>query len=61
MIGSFNFNNVESSVFGLVCKSVKRPLLPAVKTNRIEVPGTSGAFDFGDDVYSLRTITMRIA
>jgi predicted phage tail component-like protein len=61
MIGSFNFNSVESSSFDLVCKSVKRPLLPAVKTNMIELLGASGAYDFGDNEYSLRTITMRIS
>lgn len=60
MIGSFNFNSVDSSVFSLVCKSVKRPLLPAVKVNRIEIPGTSGMYDFGDHEYSMRTITMKI-
>jgi len=61
MIGSFNFNTVESSYYSLVCKSVKRPLLPAVKVKRIELPGTSGAYDFPGNEYSLRTVTMKIA
>lgn len=61
MIGSFSFNDVESSNFNLVCKSVKRPLLPAAKVNRIEIPGASGAYDFDDDSYDLRIITMQIA
>ena len=61
MIGSFNFNNVESSYFSLVCKSVKRPLLPALKVKRIELPVTSGAYDFDDDEYSMRSVTMKIA
>lgn len=61
MIGSFSFNGIESSTFNLVCKSVKRPLLPAAKVNRIEIPGASGAYDFDDDSYDLRTITMQIA
>jgi predicted phage tail component-like protein len=62
MIGSFIFNNVESSTFKLVCKSVKRPLLPAAKLRRIDPPGISGSYDFDDDgqEYSLRTITMKI-
>jgi predicted phage tail component-like protein len=60
MIGSFKFNNVESSSFNLVCKSVKRPLLPALKLKRVELPGASGAYDFEDEEYSLRTITMKI-
>lgn len=60
MIGSFSFNAIDSSSFDLVCKSVKRPLLPAVKTNRVELLGASGVYDFGDHEYSLRLITMRI-
>jgi predicted phage tail component-like protein len=60
MIGSFKFNNVESSSFNLVCKSVKRPLLPALKLKRVELPGASGAYDFEDEEYSLRTVTMKI-
>lgn len=61
MIGSFSFNGVDSSSFSLVCKSVKRPLLPALKVKRIELPGASGSYDFNDDEYSLRQVTMRIA
>jgi predicted phage tail component-like protein len=61
MIGSFKFNNVESSSFNLVCKSVKRPLLPAIKVKRIELPGVSGAYDFENSEYALRSVTMRIA
>lgn len=60
MIGSFNFNGVESDTFKLVCKSIKRPLLPAVKIKRIDLPGSSGVYDFEDNEYSLRTITMRV-
>lgn len=61
MIGSFSLDAVESSIFKLVCKSVKRPLLAAKKVNRIEMAGTSGAYDFEQDEYSLKFITMRIA
>jgi predicted phage tail component-like protein len=61
MIGSFSIDGIESSDYSLVCKSVKRPLLPAMKVQRVEVNGLSGAYDFGDDEYGLRQITMRIA
>lgn len=61
MIGSFSFNNIESSSFNLVCKSVKRPLLPAKKVNRTEKVGASGVYDFDDNEYSLRIVTMKIA
>ena len=61
MIGAFSFNNVESSYFNLVCKSIKRPLLPAVKTKRLEIPGISGVYDFESSEYSMRSVTMKIA
>lgn len=60
MIGSFSFNGVDSTSFKLVCKSVKRPLLPAAKTKRVELAGSSGAYDFDGLEYSLRTVTMKI-
>jgi len=61
MIGAFKFNNVESSIFSLVCKSIKRPLLPAVKLRRIEPVGASGVYDFGINEHDMRRVTMRIA
>ena len=60
MVGSFKFNNIESESFKLVCKSVKRPLLPSVKSNRVEMLGKSGVFDFSEHEYGLRKVTMRI-
>lgn len=62
MVGSFKFNNVESSLFNLVCKSVKRPLLPAAKVRRIEIENASGAYDFDDESvdYGLRSLTIKI-
>lgn len=61
MIGAFNFNNVESSSFSLVCKSVKRPLLPAVKVRRIEPASVSGIYDIDENEYEMREVTMTIA
>lgn len=61
MIGSFRFNNVESESFKLVCKSVKRPLLPGKKVSRTEILGASGAYDFHEDEYDITTLTMHIA
>ena len=60
MIGAFVFNGVESSQFNLVCKSVKRPLLPPVKLRRVELLGISGVYDFDDNEYDMRPITMKI-
>ena len=60
MIGAFRFNEIESSSFNLVCKSVKRPLLPGVKVKRVDLPSASGVYDFDDNEYSFRPLTMRI-
>lgn len=60
-VGSFKFNNIESSSFGLICKSVSRPFLPAAKLKRVDIPGASGVFDFANTEYSNRPITMHIA
>lgn len=62
MVGSFKFNSKESSTFGLICKSVKRPLLPAAKVRRIETENSSGAYDVDDESvdYGLRPLTMKI-
>lgn len=60
MIGRFRFNGIESDSFDLVCKSVKRTLLPAVKLKRFEPGNVSGVYDTSDHEYSMRTLTMRI-
>lgn len=62
MVGSFLFNSIESSEFKLVCKSVKRPLLPAAKVKRVEIGTASGAYDFDeeDTEYGLRQVSMKI-
>jgi len=60
MIGSFSYDGVESSEFDLVCRSVKRPLLPLAKIKRVELPGASGSYDFPGSEYGLRSLSMRI-
>ena len=60
MIGAFKFNETESSEFDLVCKSIKRPLLPQAKVKRVELAGASGAYDFPNTEYGLRELEMRI-
>lgn len=60
MVGSFSFNNIESETFDLVCKSVKRPLLPSVKTSRVDMVGKSGVYDFDGCEYNIRTMTIKI-
>lgn len=60
MIGAFNFNETESAEFDVVCKSIKRPLLPQAKVKRVELAGASGAYDFPNTEYGLRELEMRI-
>ena len=60
MIGAFSYKGVPSSAFDLVCKSVSRPLLPPLKSNLIQLPGSSGVYDAGGVEYDLRDITMKI-
>lgn len=60
MIGSFSFNSILSESFGLVCKSVQRPLLPDRKEDTVDIDGASGLYDYGTDEYSIRNIVMQI-
>lgn len=60
MIGAFKFNDIESSVFDLVCQSVRRPLLPAVKQQRVELSNSSGVYDFNNSEYGLRQVAMKV-
>lgn len=61
MIGQFGFNGKWSNEFNLICKSVNRPLLPAIRPRMIEVYGRSGVIDYGGGDYATRLITMHIA
>ncbi|MFI3115565.1 MAG: phage tail family protein [Clostridia bacterium] len=60
MIGAFKFNDIDSSSFELICKSVKRPLLPAKKNKRVNIASVSGVYDFPDNEYDIRYINMSI-
>lgn len=60
MTGSFRFNGIDSSTFGLICKSVKRPLLPSIKKSSSDSKGTSGIHDRDEYEYDSRQITMKI-
>lgn len=60
MIGAFTYKGVSSSTFNLVCKSVKRPLLAALKSNVIKIPGSSNVYDPGGSNYDLMNLTMKI-
>lgn len=59
MIG-FKFNNIESSTYNIICKSVNRPLLPPLRQKTIEILGRAGVYDYGNDTYDTRLITIHI-
>jgi predicted phage tail component-like protein len=60
MIGSFEFNNINSTDYNLVCKSVNRPILPPLRPRMTEVYGKSGLIDYGGGDYATKQITMHI-
>lgn len=55
MIG-FTFNNIHSSTYGIVAKSINRPLLPVLRSRQLVIPGKHGTYDFADNTYENRTI-----
>ncbi|AKL96618.1 phage tail component [Clostridium aceticum] len=59
--GAFKFRNVHSTSFKIISRSVNRPILPMKRQNKIVVPGRHGTYDFGDNTYEDRSITMEIA
>jgi len=56
----FEYKGIDSSIYGIICKSVSRPLLPAVRMRTAIINGRSGVYDFGGGDYETRQITMHI-
>lgn len=55
----FKYNNRNSlSDFGIVAKSVKRPLLPTLKKNQLAIPGRHGTYNFDGNTYDNRIISV---
>ena len=61
MIGQFEYKGIHSSKYGVYFKSITRPLLPPVKPKMVNISGTSGSYDFGDNDYDNVIISIRIA
>ncbi|MDD5502475.1 MAG: phage tail family protein [Candidatus Thermoplasmatota archaeon] len=55
MIG-FTYNSIHSRTYGIVAKSVNRPLLPALRPRELIIPGRHGVYDFGDNTFDKRII-----
>jgi predicted phage tail component-like protein len=60
MLNGFTFDGIHSGTFGIAAKSVDRSLLPAMKRREIELSRKHGYYDFGDNVYLRRSITVGI-
>ena len=55
----FKYNGKNSfTEFGIIAKSVKRPLLPTLKKKQLVIPGRHGSYDFGDNTFDNRTISV---
>lgn len=59
MIG-FTFNSIASSTYGIVAKSVTRPLLPTLRKRELVVPGRHGAYSFNDETFDQRIIEVEL-
>ncbi len=59
MIG-FTYNNIKSSTYGIVAKTVTRPLLPVLRKRELVIPGRHGAYDFSDNTFENRIIELEL-
>lgn len=58
----FAFNGQHSSSdFGIVVKSINRSMLPGMIKKEISIPGRHGTYDFSDNVYENRVISIGIS
>jgi predicted phage tail component-like protein len=61
LIAGLEYNNLHSyNDFGLVIKSVNRPILPTLRSREITIPGVHGTYDFSDNTYDTRIISVSL-
>lgn len=60
MYGTFSFNGTNSRSYSLISKSIQRPLFPVMNPRVLSIYDKSGTYDFGDNTYRNRIITMQI-
>ena len=56
----FTYNNISSMTYGIVAKSVNRPILPVLRRRELIIPGKHGAYDFADNTYERRIIEVEL-
>ncbi len=59
MIG-FTYNGTHSSEYGIVAKTVNRPILPTLRKRELVVPGKHGTYDFNDNTFENRIIEVEL-
>ena len=60
MLG-FTYNGVHSDTYNIVAKSVDRSLLPTLTKREIEIPGRHGVYDFSENTYQQRYISVDLS
>jgi len=56
----FTYNGVHSNTYGIVAKSIKRPLLPSLVKRELTVPGRDGTYDFEDNTFESSIIEVEL-
>ena len=57
MLG-FVYGDKHSNDFGIVAKSVSRPILPSLRKRELIIPSRHGTYDFGNNAYENRSISV---
>lgn len=56
----FSFNGISSSTYGIVAKSINRPILPILRKRELVIPGRHGAYNFGDNTFENKIIEVEL-
>ncbi len=57
---TFTYNGISSRTYGIVAKSVNRPILPALRKREVAIPGKHGTYDFDDNTFEKRIIEVEL-
>lgn len=57
---TFNYNGINSRTYGIVAKSINRPILPILRKRELVIPGKQGTYDFSDNTFDKRIIEVEL-
>ena len=57
---NFTYNSIKSTTYGIVAKTVNRPMLPILRKRELVIPGKHGAYSFGDETFDKRLIEVEL-